>query len=92
MPRAQVMLATAMRGSLVPDSTISAAAGPRKATVCSTLRTWVTLQPRCMSPSASTPATLLPTAMTVQGRKERKLEERRFTPRVRTKKVGIQAR
>ena len=55
MPRAQVMHATARRGSLLRDSMMSAKAGPKKATVCKVLRTRVTLQPDLISLSASRP-------------------------------------
>ena len=56
MPRAQVMHATARRGSLLRDSMMSAKAGPKNATVCKVLRTRVILQPDLISLSASRPA------------------------------------
>lgn len=55
MPRAQVMQATAILGSLLRASMIRARAGPRKATVCKVLRTLVTLHPCLISLSASSP-------------------------------------
>lgn len=63
------------------DKVMSATAGTRKATDCSTLRTVVTLTPLATKVSASTPDRELPTAMTSQGRKARKLEDFKSKPR-----------
>ena len=82
VPNATVIAATACAGESPGwASTSRATAGTRKATVCSAFRTEVTSTPRETSESASSPAALLPVAMTSQGRKERKLEERRSNPR-----------
>ncbi len=65
VPSATVRQATAARGEMPRlASTSSAAAGPRKATVWMRLRTAVTGTPRRTSPSASSPAAELPTAIT----------------------------
>ena len=65
VPSATVRHATASAGEIARlASTSSAAAGPRKATVWMCLRTVVTGTPRRTSPSASSPAAELPTAMT----------------------------
>ena len=65
MPSATVRHATASAGEMARLArTSSAAAGPKKAAVWMRLRTAVTGMPRRTSPSASSPAAELPTAIT----------------------------
>ena len=65
VPSATVRQATASAGEMARLArTSSAAAGPKKATVWMRLRTAVTGMPRRTSPSASSPAAELPTAIT----------------------------
>lgn len=81
IPKAAVKHATAKVGEVAGfDSTVSATAGPMKATVCKLLRTAVTDQPRATSPSASQPAAELPTAITVQGSNDRNADDFKSSP------------
>eukprot|EP00955_Chlamydomonas_euryale_P061400 358020-Chlamydomonas_euryale.AAC.6 len=78
VPSATVIAATARAGVMLGSaSSMSAAAGTANATVCRPLRTAVTDTPRDTSASASTPAKLLPAAMTSQGRNDSRLDDRR---------------
>jgi len=63
------------------ESAIKASAGTRNATACTPLRTRVTWTPLATRLSARMPDKELPTAMTSQGKKDRKLEARRSNPR-----------
>lgn len=91
-PSAAVMAATAAKGwmlGLARNS--SAAAGTSMETDCTSLRTDVVLRPEAMRLSARKPAAELPTAMTSQGTRDRKLLERKSKPRAfRGRQTGKQ--
>jgi len=82
IPRAAVIAATAAMGDILGLArNRRAAAGTSMEMDCRSLRTKVVLWPAALRLSARKPAAELPTAMTNQGTRERKLEERRSKPR-----------
>lgn len=75
MPRAAVMQERARAGvRLREESRRRAAAGSRKATVCTAFLSRVRSTPRASSQSTPPPASELPTAITVQGRNANMLD------------------